>query len=342
MNNYSYQIPAAKKIYEMAVSGNYRAAVLAVAPGGGKSSIIIHTLNMFIKDFPSYRIVVLTHNQNLLKDQMLEGFTDGFVKPEFTFGELGSNSQVEVGIPASRHKITSMDVLVIDEAHHFYGCSMIDEIVANFKPKHQILMTGSPGIYNSANKNSLKSLYGMYYISGEELADAEVYSEVVIDVVKVWGHNVLDDYNTAFKKLCTDPRFDRSKIMIACKTVKDAEYLGSYLNNNGRKVAVSTNSDSKNEQLNRFKNGEADTLIVVNKGILGFSDNMVTALIDLKSSKDLDSRNQLFARILRKHPNGVKKFYISTAKKSNFNKEVKILYAVADLMKKKAFQSYIK
>ena len=94
MNNYSYQIPAAKKIYEMAVSGNYRAAVLAVAPGGGKSSIIIHTLNMFIKDFPSYRIVVLTHNQNLLKDQMLEGFTNGFVKPEFTFGELGSNSQV--------------------------------------------------------------------------------------------------------------------------------------------------------------------------------------------------------------------------------------------------------
>ena len=342
MNNYSYQIPAAKNIYEMAVSGNYRAAVLAAAPNAGKSSIIVHIINMFLKDFPDYKFVILTHNQNLLKDQMLEGFANGFVKPDFTFGEFGSNSQVEVGIPASRHKITEMNVLIVDEAHHYVNCSMFNEVDAKFKPAHQILMTGSPGIFNNINKQSSKPVYGMYYISGEELADAEVYSEVVIDVVKVWGHSVLDDYNTAFKKLCTDPRFDRSKIMIACKTVKDAEYLGSYLNNNGRKVAVSTNSDSKNEQLNRFKSGEADTLIVVNKGILGFSDNLVTALIDLKSSKDLDSRNQLFARILRKHPNGVKKFYISTATKANFNKEVKILYSVADLMKKKAFQNYIK
>jgi superfamily II DNA or RNA helicase len=341
--DYSYQIPAAKKVYEMANSSYYQAAVLAAAPNAGKSSIIVHILNMYIKDFPSYKIVLLTHNQNLLKEQMLEGFTNGFVKPDFTFGELGSNSQVEVGIPASRSKINSMDVLVVDEAHQFYGCSMVSEIIAKFKPKHQILMTGSPSIYNGINKKSPKPVYGIYYISGEELAEAEVYSEVVIDVVKVWGHSVLDDYNTAYKKLCTDYRFNPSKIMIACKTIKDAEYLGSYLNNNGRKVAISVSSnDSKNEQLNRFKNGEADTLIVVNKGILGFSDNMVTALIDLKSSKDLDSRNQLFARILRKHPDGVKKFYISTAKKANFNKEVQILYSVADLMKKKAFQTYIK
>lgn len=339
--NYSYQIPAAKTIFNMSVSGNYRAVVLAAAPNAGKSTIIIHILNMFFEQYPNYKVVILTHNQNILTDQMLDSFESGFVKPNFTYGKLGSDAQVQVGIPSSRSKIDFMDVLVVDEAHHYYNASMLEEIISNHKPKHQILMTGSPGIYNNVNTNSTKPIYGMYYISGEELVEQNVYSDVVVDVAKVVSDHVVDQYKTAYSKLSTDARFNPSKLMIACKTVDDAYVLGLYLKTQGRSIAISTSdNDSGNEQIKRFKKGEADTLLVVNKGILGFSDNNVTALIDLKCSKDIDARNQLFARILRKHPDNVKKFYISVSNHKNFNKEVKLLFSVANLMKKNIFQKY--
>lgn len=341
MTNYNYQISTAKIIFDKTISCAYDAVVLAAAPNSGKSTIIIEILNLFFQQFPDIKVVVLTHNQNLLKDQMLESFRQGFVKPKFTFGEFGSDSQVEVGIPSSRSKITGFDVLVVDEAHQYYKASMVEEIKEKFKPRYEILMTGSPSIYNQANQQSNKLIYGIHYISGEELVENNVYSDIVIDVVQS-GKDVIENYKKAYDKLKEDKRFNDSKLMIACKTIDDAYILGNYLKTIGRKIAISTSdNDSKNLQIKRFKSGEADTLLVVNKGILGFSDNNVTALIDLKSSKDIDTRNQLFARILRKHPDGIKKFYISTATKSGFNKEVELLYKVANLMKKEVFQTYV-
>jgi hypothetical protein len=340
-NKYDYQIPAAKSIYEMSVSNKYSAVVLAAACSSGKSSIVVHIINMFIEQFPTYKFVILTHNQNLLKDQMLEGFVEGFVKPNFTFGEFGSGSQVEVGIPSSRSKISAFDVLIVDEAHHYYQASMIDNIVDTFKPKYQVLMTGSPSCYNKANQAAKKPVYGIHYIAGETLAEKDIYSEVVIDAVES-GKDVVENYNRAINKLKTDNRFDDSKLMIACKNVDDAYVLGLHLKTLGRKIAISTaENDKANIQIKRFKSNEADVLIVVNKGILGLNDEEITALIDLKCSKDIDARNQLFARILRKHPKGIKKFYISTASKKDWNKEVKVLYDVISLMKEKKFKSYI-
>ena len=340
-NKYDYQIPAAKSIIEMSMSNKYLAVVLAAACNSGKSTIVIHIINMFLEQNPSFKFVILTHNQNLLKDQMLEGFAEGFVTPNFTFGEFGSNSQVEVGIPSSRSKISSFDVLVVDEAHHYYKAPMVESIVAKFNPKHQILMTGSPSCYNKANQESNTALYGIHYISGDFLAEKDVYSDVVIDAIES-GRDVVENYNRAFRKLKTDVRFDASKLMIACKNVDDAYVLGLYLRTVGRKIAISTAAnDKENIQIKRFKSGEADVLIVVNKGILGLSDDNITALIDLKCSKDLDARNQLFARILRKHPRGIKKFYISTVSKQNLQKEIKLLYSMVGLMKLNTFSKYV-
>lgn len=341
--NYSYQPKAAKNIFEMATSGNYLAAVLAAAPNAGKSTIIIHVINHFVEAFPGLNVVILTHNQNLLKDQMLAGFAEGFVTPNFTYGEFGSSAQVQVGIPASRSKIKSIDLLIVDEAHQYYGAAMLDQIKAKHSPKFEVLMTGSPSIYNQANQNAGRAVYGMYYISGEELVEYDVYSDIVIDVVKTEEKCVVEQYKATMAQIKADKRLDTTKLMIAVKTVNDAYTLGLYLRVNGRKIALSTaESDTDNVQIARFKSGEADTLIVVNKGILGFSDNLVTGMIDLKSSSDIDARNQLFARVLRKHPEGVKKFYISAASSGRFNKEVSLLYKVANLMKKEVFKTYTK
>lgn len=334
MNNYQYQIPVAEKIIEMSLSKRYQAVVLAAAPNAGKSTIIIHALNLFFKQFPLAKVVISTHNQNILKDQMLDGFEGGFVQPEFTFGEFGSDSQVEVGIPSSRSKIQKIDLLVVDEAHHYYFANMVQGIRQKFKPEYEILMTGTPGVFNN------KQGYGMYYISGEELVKYGVYSKVVIDVA-IKGKDVIESYENAIKKLKQDSRAKDSKIMIACKNVDDAYVLGIYLKSKGRKIAISTSeSDSNNQQIKRFKNNEADTLLVVNKGILGFSDNSITALIDLKSSKERDVRFQFLARAFRKHPEGYDKFYISTASTKEMNQEIQILKDTAALMNRETFMRY--
>jgi superfamily II DNA or RNA helicase len=325
----------------MSMSEKHLAVVLAAACNAGKSSIVIHIINLFLKSNPSLKVIIFAHNQNILRDQMLEGFSSGFVKPDFTFGEFGSNSQVEVGIPSSRAKIKACDLLVIDEAHQYVGCAMVNSVLAKFNPKYKVFMTGSHGCYNKANQDAGYNLYGIHYISGHELAEKDVYSDVVVDAIE-GGTNVIQNYTKAIAKLKSDNRFDDKKLMIACKTVNDAYILGIYVKRLGRKIAISTSgNDTDNIQIKRFKSGEADTLIVVNKGILGFSDDMVTGLIDLKGSKDLDSKNQLFGRILRKHPESIKKFYISVVSKKELSNEIKLLYSVVGLMNPEIFKTYI-
>lgn len=339
-NKYDYQLPAAQSIFDMATSGKYAAAVLGAACNAGKSTIVIHILNLFFSANPDYKIIILAHNQNILKDQMLEDFNKGLVETNFTFGEFGSNSQVEVGIPSSRKKIKACDVLIVDEAHQYYMASMIKEIVAKFQPKAQVLMTGTPSEYNRINHTHNRDVYGVHYISGEELMEKDVYSEIIIDIAEQ-GSTIVQSYINVINKSKKDYRFNDSKLMIACKNVEDAYDLGAFLKTIGRKIAISTaESDEKNVQIRRFKSGEADTLIVVNKGILGFSDNLITAVIDLKCTKDLDGRSQLFGRGLRKHPNNLKKFYVSVSTKQNMNKECALLQQVVGLMKLENFRRY--
>ena len=91
-----------------------------------------------------------------------------------------------------------------------------------------------------------------------------------------------------------------------------------------------------------IKNGKYDTLVVVQRGILGFSDNDITGLFDLRCSTNVDISNQLFARVLRKHPNNVKKFYYRAGEKHNkdFNSQVVMLHKVRSLMRKDIFKGY--
>ena len=90
-----------------------------------------------------------------------------------------------------------------------------------------------------------------------------------------------------------------------------------------------------------YKNGEYDTLIVIQRGILGFSDNDLTGLFDMRCSPDVDISNQLFARVLRKHPNNVHKFYFRCGvKKKDFNNQVIMLHKVKAMMRTDMLKNY--
>lgn len=345
-NKYSYQPKAAKAVLNMALSQKFIASVLAAAPGSGKSTILIHALNDFFKRYPNARAVILTHNQNILRDQMLENFDCPNVEVKFSFGTFGSGSQVEVGIPSNASKILEMDLLVVDEAHQYFWEPMVDSIIEKHNPKYQILMTGSPSYfirYNNAVDKSRKvtKKFGMYFIAANELIDLKVFSPIDLDVVRYDDKELLGKIKAVFSH-ARERKYNMTKVMWACKDIQEATATAYYLKNTfKREVFISTSeNDADNEQIQLFKASKNGVLIVVNKGILGFSDNTITALVDFKCSKDLDTRNQFFARGLRRHETGLRKAYLSVSNTKNWNKEGAMLHNIVNFMNREMFTSY--
>ena len=341
-NKYSYQIPAASNVLDNAFSKNYGASVLAATPGAGKTTISHICINKFVLSYPSSRIVVLTEGQTPLKNQYLDELDNANVEINFTYGEFGSGAQVQVGLPQSIHNLTwdEIDLLIVDEAHNFYFATMVQNIIRKYKVKHQILMTGSPSEFNY--RNSFQKTFGMTYISVEDLKKKGVFSGVDMDVFRTEDRKNPHRTIKELIKFAKKQNYDLSKMMIACPSIQYAKSVKDYLTVQGRKVSLSTSdSDKDNKAIAAFKAGETDTLVVVNKGILGFNDKEITFLADLKSSPNLDSSNQLFSRVLRTHPEDKRKAYVRAASGSkDYNKQVIMLHKIVALMDKKFFKAY--
>ena len=342
MIDYSYQSKAANQVLKNSLNSKFLASVLAACPSSGKTTISHLIINQYVQSNRSARIVVLTEGQNTLKIQYLEELKSPNVELNFTFGPFGSDAQVQVGLPQSIDKLNlkNIDLLIVDEAHNFYLAPTVQKIVKDLKPKHQILMTGSPTKYNAHNQDTFGRKFGMYYISAEELKKQGVFSTADLDVVRI--ENKKDPIQTIKGVLshANKEKINTDKIMVACPNIRYARVVSTYLNGIGRTVSLSTSEDVRSDlEISRFKNGETDTLVVVNKGILGFNDKNMTALFDLKSSSNVDTSYQLFARILRIHPNNIKKSYIRVSD-SDYNKQVIMLHKMMALMKTEIFKGF--
>lgn len=341
--DFSYQTKAAAQVLEDALSGKYIASVLAACPNAGKTTISHHIINMALVRNPLAKIVVLTEGQNTLKNQYLSELQSPNIEINFTFGELNSNAQVRVGLPQSIDQLSwnEIDLLIVDEAHNFYMAPMMRDIVNKFKPKAQVLMTGSPTKYNKANSEALfKKPYAIYYISAEDLKDLGVFSGVDVDVVRTFNK---DNPTQSIKDMLAQAKRNGDnldKIMIACPSIEYAVEVARYLRSIGRIVAISTSENDKDDsEIVRFKQGLANTLVVVNKGILGFNDKEMVVLFDMKSSSNLDASFQLFARVLRTHPDNKRKAYYRLADK-DYNKQVMFLHKMIALMERKIFVGF--
>lgn len=342
MGDYKYQEPTAEKIIQDLREG-CEAAVLAAAPGSGKTTISHIVINKYLKIFPNAKVVVLTHGQNLLKDQYIDSLKQAHTSIDFKYGTFQDNAQVRVGLPHSIKKLEwkEIDLLVVDECHEFYLKSMVKNIVLNLKPKHQVLLTGSPSQFNRLKKEGKD--YKISYISGSELFQYDVFSSVEMNVVKVQFKNNSRQSILEMLQYAIENKKDLSKIMIAVRNIQEANNVAYELNKIDRKVALSTSGNDRDSQaVKDFKNGKYDTLVVVCRGILGFSDNNITGVFDLRCSENVDISNQLFSRVLRKHPNNIEKFYyrFSNPISKEFNKEVVMLHKIKAMMQKEIFTEY--
>jgi len=339
-NKYYYQQIAAKQVLKNALNKKYTASVLAACPGAGKTTISHLILNMFFRSFPTAKVVVLTEGKNFLKDQYLFELQHAHVGIKFTYGTFDTCSQVQIGIPQALDSLNlaKIDLLIVDEAHNFYNAQTIKSMIKKTKPTYQILMTGSPKYFNQYNHINTKK-YAIYYIAAQELQQKQIFNNVDMDVLTV--DNRLNPYLTIKQTLQQIKKSDcMDKIMIACPNVEYASCVASILHKKGRKISISTYLDHDNKELNKFKTGITDTLIVVEKGVLGFNDENITLLIDMKCSANIDKSYQLFARILRKHPDNIRKVYYRVANKNQYNREVLQLHKIYALTKSNIFKKF--
>lgn len=343
MSNYSFQITIADEILKNTLKQGVEAAVLAAAPGSGKTTISQLIIQKYLKQNRIARVLVLTHGQNLLKNQYIESLISPNFEVDFSFGTFSSSAQVKIGLPQSVKQLDwdHIDLLVVDECHEFYLKPMVQKIIKSLKPKHQVLLTGSPSKFNKLKAQGRK--FEITYIAGEELFDYDIFSSVEMDVVPVEykanaGQSILKMMEFAQRK-----NKDLSKIMVAVKNIEEARNVAYYLGKTGRKVALSTcKNDRDSLAVKDFKNNKYDTLVVVQRGILGFSDNYITGIFDLRCSEDVDISNQLFARVLRKHPGNVEKFYYRCGEKASgdFNDQVIMLHKIKAMMQRSIFNRY--
>jgi len=339
MSNYEYQNTAAEILLEKVITNKFIGGVLAATPGAGKTTISFIYINKYLSKFPSAKVVVLTHNQNTLKNQYLNDLENSHVKIDFTFGDFNSNAQVQVGIPASfkAENFDKIDLLIVDEAHHYWGEKMVNDIYYSFNPKHVLLLTGSPSVFtqhNIAAKARNMKQYFVHYISGEELMSNNVFSEVAVNTSVTEGSTRIR-LARAFDK-ASACKYNTDKVMVACSTCEEANIAANTMKELGYKVSLSTSEGDKDSaEFKKFLDNTNNCLVVVDRGVLGFSCPELTLLIDMKCSSGLETRFQLIARVLRKHPKNIRKAYISVAK--NMKKELTILKGCVNMIKTEVF-----
>ena len=234
-NRWDFQIEVAKKIARDVEDQQYLGAVLNGAVGSGKTTVLIHALNIITASNPGVSILFLAHAQNSLKQQTLDTFSDSNapVRPKYTFGLLGEGKQVTVAIPQEFYRYSGSDdfsYAVVDEAHQWFTSqSVLEKIINRFQIKKLILASGTISIFNRFNQETKGKKFALTQVSGEEIQKRGLYSTLDIDLVRV--NNIHDTYQSlrsAFEK-AKKKSDSTDRPVIICGNCTQAEQAKLYL-----------------------------------------------------------------------------------------------------------------
>ncbi|MDG1950224.1 MAG: DEAD/DEAH box helicase family protein [bacterium] len=311
--------------------------VLAMAPNGGKTEVSIYAISEYLKQNPGARVLVLTHSTNVLLDNFVNRLDN--LQVDFTYStEFDPESQVHISLPNSEHKIQEQyDFLVVDEAHENYLADRVQRIIRKINPTKQLLLTGTPenfireggyDIYFLALNDIPKEYFAK--LSIELVAskyDWESHYNQEEHIDSSFSFNEQDTRDTLeavvlklverLKKGYTAEQFnvpnllhkfkswafvyeEIGKTVIYTKRIEQANQIYSILDNKKVSVAIShSETDNESEEIENFRGGDYDVLIVVNRAKLGYSDNDLFNIIDMSGTHNPSLIYQMLCRCVR-------------------------------------------
>jgi hypothetical protein len=178
--------------------------VLAACPSAGKTLMTIYIIEEYLREHPDHKIIVLAHGTTILRTQFHDVLVDN--KPDFTYSliesgddYLKSTSSVIVCLPQTLKnvKLRKADLLIVDEAHHFYvstSAKMIKDIIKETEVKKQLLLTGTPSKFIYENLRLNRQEYHIIPVTLNTIFDAGMVSEAYVEVASSTYNFSLDDY----------------------------------------------------------------------------------------------------------------------------------------------------
>lgn len=314
ISDYSFQTALINNAYKNLKK--HRISLLAACPGAGKTNMAIAIMNEFLKEFPNKRVLILTHGQSVLRTQFAQRMKSLGIQ---AFEEVTANRKlfkktILVTLPQTiMNSLADIkcDLLIIDEAHQFYGGQMIEEIKRKTSPQYELLLTGTPGKFIGEMPISfitLSELIKLGVLIGPtihlnkaylgEIDKKDINAEREINHKKIIGQNVTELLNQLIQGM--DENVFK-KTMIICSRQKQAMEIHSFLIKQGKKSYISTSDycSSSQETFEKFKK-DGNFLVVSNRGILGFDYPELTAIIDLSCTLNINRIFQQVCRIVRR------------------------------------------
>lgn len=169
--------------------------ILAACPSSGKTIMSIYTIEDYLSQYPTHKVLVLTHGTTVLRTQFCEVLDE--VHPRFSynlvekFTEFDYNAQVNVCLPQTLNNniLNHIDLLVVDEAHQFYFADMVQDIIKQIKPSKQLLLTGTPSVF-------IQKDYKIIAVPLMTIYDEGMVADVRVEIAtSSYNFDIIRDYN---------------------------------------------------------------------------------------------------------------------------------------------------
>ena len=269
-----------------------------------------------------------------------------------TASDFNTDAQIVIALPQTLSSAdlanANFDLVIVDEAHQRYLGDQSQAIISTINPKHQLLLTGTPSKFifenDKAAANNKPESFEIVAVALQDIKhvmaplQVEVCSseykvgnkdynqdgEVIDTAVNKQFNNRNKTYKTTemivkglFEKLQHTP-FNPNlphKFMIMAKSIEQATHIQNKLTKMGyTNISSNSENDADNLNIDKFRNSnDYQFLVVVQRGILGFDDSNISAVIDMSGTVNLDRMYQAMARVVRKSQDNRFKLYIKMA-----------------------------
>lgn len=365
--------------------------VLALGTGGGKTYTTIMKLDLFYSDIKNKgkKTVIFPHATNVLKDNFSNSLKK-YGKKSFKFTVINHTSEIKkafsskdfdviVMLPqlVTNHlnKLKKVEWVVVDEAHEWYGQKSYKNILKKLKPKHQLLLTGTPAKFNKDKSKfifqhvsvdklrqvgklgnaRIEMVSSMYNIKSDDITSSlNIRKSVVSRKNKATLENVIKQ---VFRSLNNPTNLRNNlpnnimgtvfnsmkKTLIVCNSQKQAKEFFKEINKRiPNKVLISISEDGgDSSEFKTFQeNEDILVLLIVRKGRLGFDMPNLYNIVDFSLTTNVDVISQMLGRILRPDKNNSLKYYFKVAPQNTVYFYQAIMKVVLRVTMQDAFEIY--